>query len=42
MKIVILAITVVAALPAFAQTPAPTGAAHPSQYNFANVQFPRI
>ena len=42
MKIANLALVLVAALPAIAQTPAPEGAAHPSPYNFANVQFPRI
>jgi enterochelin esterase-like enzyme len=42
MKISILALAFATALPALAQTSAPTDAAHPSPYNFPGVQFPRI
>jgi len=42
MKIPILALTLLAGFPAMAQTSAPAVAAHPSPYNFAGVQYPRI
>ena len=42
MRTAILAVALLAGLPAIAQTPAPAGAPRPSPYNFANVQFPRI
>ena len=42
MKTAILGLAVLACLPAIAQTNAPAGSAHPSPYNFAGVQYPRI
>ncbi|HXR06182.1 MAG TPA: alpha/beta hydrolase-fold protein [Candidatus Acidoferrum sp.] len=42
MKIPILALTLLAGFPAMAQTSAPAVTAHPSPYNFAGVQYPRI
>jgi enterochelin esterase-like enzyme len=42
MKTIMLALGLAATLPAFSQTANSEGAAHPSPYNFANVQFPRI
>jgi enterochelin esterase family protein len=42
MKIPILALALLAAFPAMAQTDAPAVAAHPSPNNFPGVQFPRI
>jgi 1,4-alpha-glucan branching enzyme len=42
MKISILALAFATALPALAQTLAPTDAPHPSLYNFPGVQFPRV
>jgi enterochelin esterase-like enzyme len=42
MKLSILALTVVTALPVFAQSAAPAEGSHPSPYNFPGVQFPRI
>ena len=42
MKKTILAIAMLAAIPAFAQTNAPASGAHPSPYNFARIQYPQI
>jgi enterochelin esterase family protein len=42
MKIPVLAFTLLAGFPAMAQTSAPAVTAHPSPYNFAGVQYPRI
>ena len=42
MKTAILGVALLAGLPAMAQTNAPGGTAHPSPYNFAGVQYPRI
>ncbi len=42
MKTMIRALAFAITLPALAQTPASTEAAHPSPYNFPGVQFPRI
>ncbi len=42
MKTIIVGIALLSGLAATAQTSASTGAAHPSPYNFARVEFPRI
>ena len=42
MKTAILGLALLAGLPALAQTNATFGSAHPSPYNFAGVQYPRI
>jgi enterochelin esterase-like enzyme len=42
METAILGLALLAGLPAIAQTNAPIGSAHPSPYNFAGVQYPRI
>jgi enterochelin esterase-like enzyme len=42
MKTAILSLALLAGLPAIAQTSAPVGSAHPSPYNFAGIQYPRI
>lgn len=42
MKTAILGLAMLACLPAIAQTNAPASSAHPSPYNFAGVQYPRI
>ena len=42
MKTTILALAMLAGIPAMAQTNAPGVAPHPSPYNFARVQFPQI
>src|ERR1044071_3885265 len=41
-KNIILGIALLAGLPASAQTTASAGTAHPSPYNFARVEYPRI
>jgi enterochelin esterase-like enzyme len=42
MKTAILTVALLAGLTASAQTDPPAGAAHPSPYNFARVEYPRI
>ncbi len=42
MKTIISGLILMAAFPVIAQTNAPAGATHPSPYNFAGVQYPRI
>ena len=42
MRNTIIALAMLASIPALAQTTAPATAAHPSPYNFARVQYPQI